>query len=55
MLQEGYDVKYGARDIGRKFRTCIEPLVADVLLSGNNQKTIEINVNDSNFFVEKNH
>lgn len=52
VLKKSYDSKYGARDICRKFRTCIEPLVADVLLTQNNQKNIEITAYASGFCIE---
>lgn len=38
-MAEKYDKKYGARDIGRKFRMYIEPIVADFILNGRNEKS----------------
>ncbi|MCD7973028.1 MAG: AAA family ATPase [Candidatus Azobacteroides sp.] len=54
-LSTGHDARFGARAIGRKVRTVLEPVIADYLLhtidSGNN--IITVNYHGTHLFVKK--
>lgn len=52
-LENLYDSRYSARDVGRKFRTHIEPLIADWILSTQeHQASIKINFKNKDFFID---
>lgn len=51
-LVQNYDISYGARGITRRFRTLIEPLLADAFLSQQEAKDLHIHYIDNMFHVK---
>lgn len=50
-LAQGYDIRYGARGLGRKIRTELEPLLATWLLKHPESQMLNISANNRGLFV----